>query len=287
MAKARSATEPSAVARPGWCASLALTFTRIEAATRLTARSHNGPLQLQKILYPEGAAHAHGIILHPPGGIAGGDTLHIDVTAGAGTGVLLTTPGATKWYRANDRQARQRVALSAAAGAVVEYFPQENILFNEAIASSDVSVDLAPDAVFAGWEITCFGRPAGDIPWVQGAWRQSLMIASSGRPLFHERLNLCAESGLVHAMVGMAGRVVQGTLVVAAGAMPADLLGRAQQIAAASDGYCGVSALPRAFTARYLGDCTQEARRFFEAIRAELRPWYAGRPSVRPRIWAT
>ena len=94
-----------------WQATLRLRFADDHGVTRLVERTHSGPLRVQKPLYPEGDRICHAIVVHPPGGVVGGDTLQIDVEAGAGAHALLTTPGAGKWYRANGKVSRQRVSL--------------------------------------------------------------------------------------------------------------------------------------------------------------------------------
>src|SRR5207244_7905018 len=117
-----------------WKASLSLSFARDENRSVLARRSHEGPLVVQKPLYPEGDAVCHAIVVHPPGGIAGGDELALDIRAAADAHALLTTPGASKWYRSAGPWARQHVRIEAAAGSIVEWLPQETILFDAALA---------------------------------------------------------------------------------------------------------------------------------------------------------
>ncbi len=80
-----------------WKASLELGFTYDPPRTALTRKMHDGPLVVQKPLYPEGDAVCHAIVVHPPGGIAGGDELHLSLRAGERASALLSTPGAAKW----------------------------------------------------------------------------------------------------------------------------------------------------------------------------------------------
>ena len=116
--------EPAAAiiaARTPWQARLALQFERRDARTVLVRRAHEGPLVVQKPLYPEGDGVCQCIIIHPPGGIAGGDRLDLDIEAGAGAFTQLTTPGAAKWYRAGGHEASANTRIRAGPGAVVEW----------------------------------------------------------------------------------------------------------------------------------------------------------------------
>jgi urease accessory protein len=86
---------PDSSMLPGaWRAQLDLGYRRDGERTVLTTRVHQGPLVVQKSLYPEGGAVCQNVIIHPPGGIVGGDTLAVNVDAGPRAHAQLTTPGA-------------------------------------------------------------------------------------------------------------------------------------------------------------------------------------------------
>src|SRR5262245_64528023 len=97
-----------------WRAELALEFERRAGRSVLARRRHDGPLVVQKPLYPEGGEVCHTIVVHPPGGIAGGDDLSISAAVAEGAAALLTTPGAAKWYRSAGPWAAQRVLFDVA-----------------------------------------------------------------------------------------------------------------------------------------------------------------------------
>src|ERR1700741_3569567 len=94
-----------------WKASLALGFSFADQKTTLSSKLHDGPLVVQKPLYPEGSEVCHAIVVHPPGGIAGGDELNLRVGTQPRAAALLTTPGAAKWYRSAGPWARQDLAF--------------------------------------------------------------------------------------------------------------------------------------------------------------------------------
>lgn len=280
-------TTPDAIAdRACWDVGLSLGFERTAHGTVLARRRHDGPLIVQKTLYPEGRDVCHAAIVHAPGGIAGGDQLTLDIDLGRGAHILLTTPAATRWYKAAGREARQTVTVSLAAAAIAEWLPQETIVFDQAQARSRVTVALDATSVYAGWEITCLGRRASGELFESGYLKQRLDISRCGRPIWTERLALQAGDRLLRAPMGLNGRHVSGTMIVAAGPLPGDLL-EACRAAAATSGEGAVTALPDVTVARYLGFSAEHAKAYFESLRAILRPWYAGRPARKPRLWDT
>ncbi len=271
----------------GWQANLSLRFAHDDGRSVLAARSHDGPLVVQKMLYPEGAAICHAVIVHPPGGIAGGDRLSLKTEMGSSAHALLTTPGAGKWYKANDLTASQSLVFTLAENAVLEWLPQETIIFDAAQALLTTRVELAPSAHYAGWEIICLGRQAAGEKFSAGRLRLRTQIFRAGKPIWGEFADLRGGDALLTSPVGMNNCTVCATFLIAAGATPAGVLEACRAVTAQDNAACGVSALPQIFTARYLGRSAHHARYYFEALWAILRPWYAGQKARRPRLWNT
>ncbi len=142
----------------GWRAELSLCCEQRGGRTVLARKRQFGPLTLQRPFYPEGSV-CHLYLLHPPGGVVGGDSLAVDIDLGPGARALVTTPGATKFYRSAGADALVTQRLSVAAGAGLEWFPQEAILFPGARVRSRTEVALQADASFIGWELLSLGRP--------------------------------------------------------------------------------------------------------------------------------
>jgi urease accessory protein len=289
---ATNAQTPFLAAKPAhWLATLTLDFDAKNGRSYLAKKQHNGPLVLQKTLYPEGETVCHGIIIHPPGGVAGGDELILNVNLQANASALLTTPGAGKWYKANGVAASQHLQFELAGKSSLEWLPQENILFNGSIVDFSAEIHLSQEACYAGWEILCFGRQARGESWLTGNLKQKLLIKRAGKAIWQESAHLQANDRFFQSSIGLGGNVVSASFVIAAGTVPTELFAQCQQFeidnASDSKAKFGVSALPEVFSARYIGMSAQSARHYFEGLWHIMRPWYASRSSARPRIWNT
>jgi urease accessory protein len=268
-----------------WRAELRLRFERSGPRTVLAERAHVGPLRVQKSLYAEGDGVCQNIIVHPPGGIVGGDALVIDADAGPGAHAQLTTPGAAKWYRSAGEAATQHVVLRAAESAVIEWLPRETIVFDGAVAELDSRIELAGDAVCIGWDIVCLGRTASGERFRQGSLRQRLSIARDGAAVYVERA--CVDGGgrLLSSPVGLNGATVFGTFIAAAPQVSDTLLHVCRKVVAEGEG--AVTRLPGVLLARYRGASAESAHVYFEQLWRLSRPPLAGREAVPPRIWNT
>ena len=241
---------------------------------------------MQKALYPEGPEVCQAIIVHPPGGIVAGDTLAIDVNARADARVQLTTPGAAKWYRSSGAEAEAVTTLRAGPRAMVEWLPQESILFDGACASISLRVDLARDARFFGWDIVCLGRTASNERFTRGHLRQSLDLFRDRTLLYCERAAIDGGTRALQSGAILSGAPVFGTLAMAGATMSDEVLA-ACRAAVCPGGEGAITRLPEVAVARYRGDSASAARTYFANLWRLLRPVIAGRDAVMPRIFAT
>lgn len=258
--------------------------------TVLRENRHRGPLRVQKALYPEGNAVCQAIVLHPPSGIAGGDHLAISATAGAGAHAQLTTPGAGKWYRSGGAEASQCITFKVDEGAMLEWLPQETIVFDGARARMDTRVDLAADSRYIGWDILCLGRAAAGEHFEKGRFDLFFRINRENRPIWIERGGFDGNDPMLSSPAGWAGATVCGTLLCTFPELPqqaAALLEACRQTIPVDGANHGLSALPGILVARYLGNSSEAARLWFAKLWAILRPACCGRPAVTPRIWNT
>jgi urease accessory protein len=288
---------------------LNLGFANDNGSTRLIERSHFGPLRVQKPLYPEGAALCHAIVVHPPGGVVGGDQLLLNVSVGAGAHAVLCTPGAAKWYkhkgqglhqnqqqqREQEREqiSRQEVRLEVAAGACLEWLPQETIFFNSAQVSLAHTLNLAPDATYMGCEILCFGRTASGEYFTDGKIMQRTRIRRGGQLIWHEQGRIDAGGAVMRSPLGLAGKTVCATFIAVGKVLPVATVNHIRAALAGSTDNTsntvkiGISQSKTVFVARYLGDSSEQARQIMLGVWQHLRPALTGRAAVVPRIWQT
>lgn len=276
----------SSLAEPipsGWQAQLDLEFSYRNDKTVLSHRSQRGPLTVQRAFYPEGDV-CHLYLLHPPGGVVGGDTLTINTTVHANASTLLTTPGATKFYRSQGQTAHQQQNLDLAEHASLEWLPQENIYFPGAQARMSTHINLVANARFIGWETHCLGLPANKETFTTGQLNLDFSLTRDGVPILMERMQV--NSDRLNSPTGLRGHPVMAMLV----ATPADndLLEQVRAILSNEDMHLiAATLIEDCIVVRYLGNSTAKCRQLFSQIWMVLRPAILERKACPPRIWAT
>jgi urease accessory protein len=274
-----------------WNASLKLDYT-LEARRSVLRYVHDGPLRVLKSLYPEGDQICHNVLVHPPGGLVGGDTLDIHATVGAGAHALVTTPGATRFYRSEADTAAQHTRLRLEAGARMEWLPLEAILYSGCRAENHLSFDLAPGAELLGWDISALGLPQAGQPFVGGSYCQHIEMPG----VWLERGVLdAADTRLLHSPLGLAGQHCMASIFFAAG----EAIGRerrelalscARQVLSAH-ALCAAAGVtspnPQVLVLRCLSTQVEPAMDLLRSVWAGWRWSLWSKPAVLPRIWAT
>jgi len=265
---------------PAWKAELSLAFRHEANRTVLAEKRFVGPLVVQKPLYPEGDAVCHAIVVHPPGGIAGGDQLSLRVNVGKDSAVLLTTPGACKWYRSAAPWASQSLSFDVDGG--LEWLPQETIVFDRALADMKCEINLGPHATYIGWEVLCLGRTGSGENFSKGRIELRNTIRRDGALQWNERGVIDAGGRLMQSAAGLNGKSVCATLIAAAPRIDAGVVAACRKVPDVS-----VTLLPQLLIARHLGDSSESAKQRFVDLWRILRPAIHGREAQSPRIWST
>lgn len=272
-----------------WHAHLALDYQRHGERTVLR-HSHDGPLRIFKSLYPEGDAVCHNVVVHPPGGLVGGDVLDIEARVARGAHALLSTPGATRFYASDDAIASQRVRLRLEAGARLEWLPLETIAYPGCRADNRCTATLGEGAELFAWDVAALGLPSAQQPFDSGELLQRMEVTG----LWLEQSRIAAgDRRLLDSPLGLGGHRCLGTLVFASGStFPRErreaLLDAARRVlASAPSGVVAGVTGPndRLIAVRAVAPAIEPLMALLQAVWSALRPLAWGLPGQAPRIW--
>ena len=271
------------VEHQGWYARLVLGFQRKPLRTVLSKRLRQGPLSVQRAFYPEDDV-CHIYLLHPPGGVVGGDRLDVDLTLDHHSHAFLTTPGAGKFYRSAGVTAIQHQNFTVADNACLEWMPQENIFFPGARVKSTLCLNLQGTAKAAIWDIQCFGRPVINEVFNEGFLDSHWTIYRDNKPLFIERLRV--DSSSINGLSHLNHHPVNGTFIITNvdEELTEFLYGMTFSNAVEA---LAITLLGDLLVVRYLGNSTENARRYFTSIWQKTRQSVFHRNAIIPRIWNT
>ena len=270
----------------GWAAQLELRFEPDPdgSGKTLLFPKHLGPLRIQKALYPEGPDLCQAIIVHPPGGIAAGDELEINVHLPADTQALVTTPGAAKWYGSSGGAACQSIRLDISGR--LEWLPQESIIFNQAVVQSQLDINVAGQAATIGWDHLIFGRQASGESFDEGHFFQTLNLSIGHAPIWSERLSLSGADPLFQSPIGLRGHHALATIWAVSDDKAPWTTENVESLRMACPETAWTRLHPRLVVGRLLGPAEALKQHLVSAWTA-LRPMALGRTAVPPRIWAT
>jgi urease accessory protein len=249
---------------------------QVEGVTRRRRLHESGSLRV-RFPSPE-TTGLSAVLVNTAGGIAGGDHFDIEIAAGEGARLAVTTAAAEKIYRAQGPAAQLDIALKAAAGAHLSWLPQETILFDRARVARRIDVDLAEGASLLLCEIVVFGRAAMGERMLDGEFVDRWRVKRGGRLVFAETMRLSGDIGgkLARPAIARGGAAI-GTALIAPGdqALVEDI----RELAGSFGGEVGISAWNGFAMARF---CAQDAARLRADMMAVL-----GRASgsALPRLW--
>ncbi len=275
----------------GWQGHLQLRYRR-DGERCIVHDRHSGPLRVLQSLYPEGPGICHNVLLHPPGGIVGGDVLALEIELAAASHALITTPGATRFYRSAGELARQSVRAQVGDGARLEWLPMETICHRGSLAENRMRVELAPGAEMIGWDVLALGLPASGEAFDHGRYTQQIELPG----VWLERGVIDGgDTRLLDSPLGFAGQRVLATLWMAAGgaldaARRDALLEGARTIACAHalTRTCGVtSPQPQCVVLRVLAPRVEPAMQLMAAVWACWRDVAWSMKACAPRVWRT
>jgi urease accessory protein len=282
-----------------WLANYQAELVYLDDKTRLGKTSHFGPLRVQRAFYPEGNICAHLYLLHPPGGLVAGDYLTIGLHLKSHAQALMTTPSAGKIYNnITERKQFQKVSLKIDNDAVLEWMPQETLVFDGAEGELITEVELNDNAQFMGWDIVCLGRPSSEDWFEHGRIRQVISIQRNGVPLFIERNAISAKGDIMQDKAGLAKQAVFGSFILTNDADQIPELDEEQREAlenlaaltaesGQAKGLVAVTHKPGLVIVRYLGPCADNAKKVFIKYWQWMRPFVNSREACAPRIWNT
>lgn len=263
-----------------WRAHMAMNFIAGPQRT-FVKRQHTGPLGMQRAFYPEGDV-CHVYLLHPPGGVVGGDSLEIEAETTERAAGFVTTPGATKFYRSAGQIATFNQSLNIHGGSL-EWFPQENIYFDGASVRTHTQINITSGSRFMGWEIQVLGRQAGGYVFQEGHVDASLQLEIDHKPVLLDRLRVTGTQSL-QSRTGLRGHSVYGTQIFYP--FNAESIDSARKVAQSTVGFY-MTAFDNCLIVRYLGDDSESARAGFSALWQFLRKQVNAREGIAPRIWST
>jgi urease accessory protein len=133
----------------------------------------------------ETLAHVHNL----SGGILDTDSLSWQVDVGPGAQAQVTSTGATRVYRSRSPESRasQHMSMNIAAGAYLEYLPDQLIPFAGSRFDQTARVELARGGSLIWWDRIAPGREASDEIFRFESLTSDFELIADGEPVAIER----------------------------------------------------------------------------------------------------
>lgn len=193
-----------------WLASIKLEFRKDNDKTLMIRNLHYGPLVVQKPFYPEIACHIY--LLHPPGGVASCDHLSVEAKANEHSQVLITTPGATKFYKGDNNYSLFEQNFYVENDASLEYLPAQNIFYKGTHTKVKTTFYLKDNSRFAFRDVSKCGMKDEERPFENSSLFNTVTIVENGKEKLIETSFIDGQDDL-EALSGNYGCVYTGTYI--------------------------------------------------------------------------
>jgi urease accessory protein len=261
-----------------------IAFSAATGRTRIAHLYQKAPC---RVLFPDppGGDLMTAVVATTSGGVTGGDRLRLDLVAGDGASVLVTTQAAEKVYRSLGADCTIDIRIEADAGTWFEWLPQETILFNHSRLRRSTTVEAQSGARLMAGDILVFGRLAHGEVFDHGFLHDSWQVVTNGRLMWMDSLRLDGE--VMTALgdpAGFGNAVSMATFVYVADDASSQLEAAREQL---SDTrlHCGATCVNGVLIARFLSADAQILRAAFAEFWAVFRQRVRGLPARLPRIW--
>ena len=266
-----------------WQALLHLEFKADSLGKTVLSRNlHQGPLMVQKPFYPEKCCHVY--MLHPPGGIAGTDSLKFDCIVEPNCHVLVTTPGATKFYKTDGQISEFNQVFKLNNGASLEYLPSQNIFYKGTHTKVNTSFYLEQNAKFAFRDVSKCGMKDEENPFLDSSFFNTIKIYQDNTLVLKET---CFIEGMedFKALAAIFNHPYIGTFIC--NKVSEETLSKLQNLLDLNAYQASIGMVDNFLIARFLGDDNQSIENTIVEIWKTVREEVIGLPPCLPRIWST
>lgn len=257
-----------------------VSFSGTAGETRLKHLYQSDPC---RVLFPRQAdgAEKQAVIVTTSGGIVGGDRLRFDIEAGTGSVASVTTQAAEKVYRSTGANSEIDVSVRVRDGALLEWMPQETILFDGARLRRHTRIDVTRTGRILAGEIVVFGRRARDETFTRGFLHDAWRLSRDDRLVWADALHLSSEIADTVANPHTFGGAAAVATAIYCAPDAADCLDSARRCA----GSGGASCVDDVLIVRFVHTDAAVLRAEFTHFWKHFRHDVAGLPAVLPRVW--
>lgn len=158
----------------GWSGELDLIISRRAGRSVASYQYHRGAMKLFRPHYLDDTGQAYYTVVIPGGGYLDGDRYEMNIELETGASLLLSTQSATKVYRTPERGVGQVMRLKLADHSVLEYLPDQLIVYREGRYFQCTSVEMSSlSSAFLSEIITPGWSPRGDLFAYDELWMRT------------------------------------------------------------------------------------------------------------------